>query len=87
MIEKRNAPPYPEERIGQKLIVKVIKVRCFSAFGDVFFRGTLAIFSQILLLVVNLAYMWGGGAHQSQSVRALGDFTSDDQIIYCKHFP
>ncbi|KIH47291.1 hypothetical protein ANCDUO_22651 [Ancylostoma duodenale] len=35
VIEKRSAPPYPEERVGQKLIVKVIKVQLTVLFEAV----------------------------------------------------
>ncbi|VDP23933.1 unnamed protein product [Heligmosomoides polygyrus] len=42
VIEKRNAPPYPEERIGQKLIVKVIKLAMDPYFEPLF--GSIAIY-------------------------------------------
>ncbi|EYC06394.1 hypothetical protein Y032_0076g1034 [Ancylostoma ceylanicum] len=42
VIEKRSAPPYPEERVGQKLIVKVIKLTLDPFFEPVF--GSIAIY-------------------------------------------
>ncbi|VDN31889.1 unnamed protein product [Cylicostephanus goldi] len=42
VIEKRSAPPYPEERVGQKLIVKVAKLTLDPYFEPVF--GSIAIY-------------------------------------------
>ncbi|ETN73558.1 hypothetical protein NECAME_13470, partial [Necator americanus] len=42
VIEKRSAPPFPEERVGHKLIVKVIKLTLDPFFEPVF--GSIAIY-------------------------------------------
>ncbi|KAK5986025.1 DHR-1 domain-containing protein [Trichostrongylus colubriformis] len=42
VIEKRSAPPYPEERVGQKLIVKVIRLSVDPFFEPIF--GSIAIY-------------------------------------------
>ncbi|EPB66156.1 dedicator of cytokinesis [Ancylostoma ceylanicum] len=38
VIEKRSAPPYPEERVGQKLIVKIL-LGCPNPSGTIFVQG------------------------------------------------
>ncbi|PIO64161.1 hypothetical protein TELCIR_14220, partial [Teladorsagia circumcincta] len=42
VIEKRSAPPYPEERVGQKLIVKVLRLSVDPFFEPLF--GSIAIY-------------------------------------------
>ncbi|VDM56495.1 unnamed protein product, partial [Angiostrongylus costaricensis] len=42
IIEKRTTPPYPEERLGQKLIVKVVKLTMNPYFEPVF--GSITIY-------------------------------------------
>ncbi|WKX95563.1 hypothetical protein Q1695_012204 [Nippostrongylus brasiliensis] len=42
VIEKRSAPPYPEERVGQKLIVKVVRLSLDPYFEPLF--GSIALY-------------------------------------------
>nr|CDJ83685.1 Dedicator of cytokinesis domain containing protein [Haemonchus contortus] len=42
VIEKRSTPPYPEERVGQKLIVKVMRLSVDPFFEPLF--GSIAIY-------------------------------------------
>uniref|UniRef100_A0A0K0CXK9 C2 DOCK-type domain-containing protein n=1 Tax=Angiostrongylus cantonensis TaxID=6313 RepID=A0A0K0CXK9_ANGCA len=42
VIEKRTTPPYPEERLGQRLIVKVVKLTMNPYFEPVF--GSITIY-------------------------------------------